>query len=151
MRGRSEMKINFTKEEYRKLLDIIYAGIMVINGNKAPEDYLEEYEDMEQYIYSFASHYGHGNLVDYDPKYKRYFTTPEFDKERIEDLIQEYDDIIFWSMLAFNLAKRDVYRDLEGKKIDRETILKGIIEKEAEYRDEFYENGLENLIFKNLK
>src|SRR5690554_5204935 len=100
------MKINFTKEEYRKLLDIVYAGIMVINGNRAPEDYLEEYEDMEQYIYSFARDYGLKNLVDYDPKYKRYFTTPEFDKERIEDLIQEYDDIIFWSMLAFNLAKR---------------------------------------------
>lgn len=145
------MNINFTKEEYRNLLDIIYAGIMVINGNRVPEDYIEEYEKIEQYVYSFARDYSLENLVGYDSKYKRYFTTPEFDEDRIEDLVVEYDDIIFWNMLAFNLAKRDVYRELDGKKLDRETILKRILEKEAEYSDEFYENGLENLKLNKLK
>lgn len=145
-----EMKINLTKEEYRKLLDIVYAGVMVINGNRVPKDYLEEYEQIEQYIYSFARDFGLENLVGYDSKYKRYFTTPEFDEDKIEDLVVEYDDIIFWSMLAFNLAKRDVYRELDGKKVDRETILKSILKKEAEYSDEFYQNSLENLELNKL-
>ena len=147
-KGGVRLRNHFTKEEYRRLLEIICAGMMVINGNRAPEDHLEEYEEIEQYIYSLAKDYDFENLVDYDEKYKRYFTTPEFDNGKIKDLVAEYDDVIFWSMLAFNLAKRDTYKELEGKKADRKTIITSIFKKEAEYSNEFYENGLENVKFK---
>ena len=40
------MKINFTKKQFRTLIDLIYAGELVINGHRLPDDIEEEFFDL---------------------------------------------------------------------------------------------------------
>ena len=48
------MKINFTKKQYRRLIDSVFLGDMVINGIRIQEEQIKEYEELRKYIYSFS-------------------------------------------------------------------------------------------------
>lgn len=139
------MEMRFTETQYRRLLDVVYTGIMVINGDKIPQEQLQEYGEVEQYIYSMAKEYGFEDLVGYDEDNQRYYTTKDFDRTEIGTLIDQYHDTIFWGALALNLAKRDALVLLEKKEIGKEEVLGHILEMEAAYSREFLENGLQNL------
>jgi hypothetical protein len=62
------------------LIDIDHAGNTMINGIRNRDELIKEYEELEQYIFSFAKDFV------------------------LEDLI-EYDDYVFWQELAGNLAR----------------------------------------------
>ncbi|WP_213819002.1 IS1096 element passenger TnpR family protein [Garciella nitratireducens] len=146
-RGGSAMEIKFTKEQYRKLLDIVYAGITVINGNREIDQHLEEYEKIVQYLYSFASQYGFDSLVYYNKDHKKYFTTQKFE-ENIEKLMEEFEEKNFLETLSLKLAQRDIADEIEGQvQIDKELVLQRLIERQARYKEEFQENGLQHLRF----
>src|SRR5690554_4858410 len=145
------VEMKFTEAQYRRLLDIVYAGIMVINGDRFPLEQLQEYEEVEQYIYSKAKEFGLEDLVRYDEENNRFYTTKDFDRSEIGELINQYHDTIFWSALALNLAKRDALVLLEKKEIKKEDVLSYILEREAAYSRELLENGLENLCLNNPK
>jgi len=51
------MKINFTKKQYRSLIDLIHLGDMVVSGIRT-DDTVEEYEELREYIYSFSKQMG---------------------------------------------------------------------------------------------
>ena len=91
------MKINFTKKQFRTLIDLIYAGELVINGHRLRDDIDEEFDDLQQYIYSFAKQMGYEDLIEYNKKYNQYHETRKYDESRIHDFIEESEDEIFWS------------------------------------------------------
>lgn len=134
------MKINFTKKQYRLLLDIVFAGDNIINGFKIPSEHIEEYEKLQQHIYSFAKDFGLENLIEYDSEYDMFFETREFEDSEINEIIDQYDNDVFWDELAFRLAKRDVRK---GKNIDES--FKKLLDIEEKYSEEFYKNGLKNV------
>ena len=41
------MKINFTKKEFRTLIDLIFAGQYLINSHRLQDENLEEYNELE--------------------------------------------------------------------------------------------------------
>lgn len=45
------MKIECTKEEFKVLLDMVYAGNILINSMRSQEEKIEEYANMEQFFY----------------------------------------------------------------------------------------------------
>ena len=141
------MDINFTKEQYRKLLDMIYAGITVINGNREIDHYLEEYEEIVQYIYSFAKEYGLDALIYYNKDHKKYFTTKEFEKD-IGKLMDQFEEKNFLDTLSLKLAQRDTADEIEGQQhVDKDIVLQKLIERQARYKEEFQQNGLRHLKF----
>lgn len=140
------MKINFTKKQFRLLLDIVYAADMVINGCRLPDEEIKKYKDIQQYIYSFAKDFGYDNLIEYSRKYDMFFETKELDESPINDLIDEYDNNMFWTLLASNLAERDIAKKLEGQEDVAHMEALGMVwGREEEYNDEFYKNGLDNV------
>ena len=140
------MKINFTKKQFRILLDLIYAGDYMINGIRVGDEIIKEYEDIQQYVSSFAKAFGYEDLVEFDKEYNMYFETRKYEESGIHDLISEYDTEVFWDELSLNLAKRDVVRDnKEIDKMSQEERMSLIWEREEDYNEEFYENGLSNV------
>lgn len=140
------MKINFTKKQFRTLLDLVYVADFMVNGIRLPDESIKEYEELVQYIYSFAKEMGCESLIEYSKEYNEYHETREFDDDSVNQLIEEYDAHVFWEELVYRLAKRDMEKDIaEIKDVDRDEFVRMLWAKEGIYEDEFYENGLDNV------
>jgi len=108
------MEIKLTKEQYENLLKIVYLGNWMINairsGNEEDEQ-IEKYNEIEQYIFSFAKDAGLEKYIEFDEKYNQFFPTVDLEQdEEIERYLQDYNDEIFWDELADRLGTRDFIR-----------------------------------------
>ncbi|NLB54671.1 MAG: hypothetical protein GX811_02700 [Lentisphaerae bacterium] len=141
------MKINFTKREYKVLLEMMYLADWMIHAHE-PDRRKDSYRELEQKILSLASEFGYDDLVEYHEDFNEYFHTREFEDDTIRDRIEDYDDATFWDELAYKLAERDVYRkhtEEELARMTREDRALLFFEKERSYTDEFITNGLERI------
>lgn len=140
------MKINFTKKQFRTLLDMVYIADFTINGIRLPDEEIKEYRELAQYIYSFAKDMACENLVEFDREYKQYFETRELEDGPVGEFIEEYDSYVFWEELVSRLAKRDVEKSIsKSRDIGNDEFLNLLWAKEEVYNDEFHKNGLDNL------
>lgn len=105
------MKINFTKKQFDALMKMIYVGNWTINGvrsGREGDEHLEEYDDLQNYICSFAKEFGLEKFVDeIDDKF---YPSRELEDGEARELIDHYDEDIFWTEIADRLAMRDFYR-----------------------------------------
>jgi len=70
------MEINFTKNQFQTLLQLLYLGEWVANSYKIKEDKLyKESDSLEQHIFSFAAQFGLENLIEYDHSLKKFVPT----------------------------------------------------------------------------
>ena len=104
------MKINFTKKQYRRLIDSVFLGDMVINGIRIQEEQIKEYEELRKYIYSFSKEMGCEDIIQFDKNDKEYYETRNNEDGGILDFLSDYDYEIFWDNIVRRLAKRDVAR-----------------------------------------
>jgi hypothetical protein len=144
------MNVNFSKEQFLNLLKIVYLGNWMANAihNNSKEDpHNKDFEEIENYIYSFAKEFGFEKYFEYDPKLKRYFPTNEFDV-LVQEYIDEYDDHAFWDELFYRMSDRDFNRAYSNKKISEMEQLERF-EKEEPFRNkwdkEINEHGIERL------
>lgn len=140
------MKIEFTDKQYKLLMDLVYAGNILINGFKEDKEISKAYEDLEYYIYSFAKEYASEDYVEYDKEFKEYSPTQKFD-EHMREKIYEYDNYVFWSKLPTEMARRDAARQFK-EDINEENFkefLKLACKLEQKYEKELEENGLEHV------
>jgi len=138
------MKINFTKKQYKQLLDLVYLGEWTANASRNKDERIQEYEEIMQYVLSFAKNFGYDDIVDYDKSMDSYFPNREHEEE-MDIHIDHNENVAFWHQLSRRLANRDVEK--EGIQ-DPEERLKRVFELEAKYEDEFVENGIENISIK---
>ncbi|WP_372756271.1 hypothetical protein [Mariniflexile sp.] len=76
------MKIEFTKEEYKTLLTIVYCGECMLNSHKIKDDSLsKKTESLEQNIFSFAKDAGLEKWIEFDTEMKKYFPTADMEDE----------------------------------------------------------------------
>lgn len=144
------MKINFTKKEFRQLLDLVYIANWVMNARKIEKDAgTEKYEELVQKVYSFAKDFKYESLIEYNKQLEGFFPTNRFEMdEDVHHYIDEYDDECFWESLCQELGKRDFLEEVgreEAEKmdsIDRFTAINQCAEK---YSREFEESGIKNL------
>ena len=150
------MKINITKKQYRLLLDILSIAEWVMDAYKVEEDPKSKpYKEVEQLFLSRAKEFGFDNLVEYDREDDKYYPTREYeDLETDRVFIDEFEDDVFWEELCNRLAKRDLMRTHGVEKVARMEILERLTTQDKiieKYQNEFYENGLENLILASEK
>jgi hypothetical protein len=144
------LKIELSKEQYKTLLQLVFMGDWLANSIRTNEDGNKEFEDLEQYLYSFAGEQGMENLIMYDEKFKKYFSTREFE-ESFETIIDEYDDFTFWQELPGRLAKRDLFREIGPVSHLTDNHRSRMYEIEEKYEIEFEKSGLKNLILQDQK
>jgi len=147
------MKINFTKKEYRLLLDILYLGEWVLTAHDqevVPEK--EKYQDVIQKFYSYAEEMGYGNLIEADKALNKYYETREYeDTSAVNEIIENYNNAEFWEELVPRLAMRDA-EETEGNeainKMSPEERIRLLHPLEKKYHEEFMANDLTNLKIK---
>lgn len=140
------MKVNFTKKQYKTLLDLVYMGEWTVNSSSTYEDRNKASEEMFQYICSFAKAFGYENLVQFDQEFQTYFPTQDYEDE-MHQVIKSNDEIVFWDMLANELAKRDANQE-RNIPFEDDARVKRFFELENRYEEEFIEYGVANLFLK---
>ncbi|MDI9569118.1 MAG: hypothetical protein QM278_00060 [Pseudomonadota bacterium] len=150
------MKIELTKEEYRDLIDMLYIADWIIYSHRSVDiQELLRYQQLRYKIYAFAEKAGLGNLIEYDAEMKYYIETPEFEEESdCHDIIEDYDNSVFWDRFVEMLCQRDIHREFgpkePKKKKEFEKYCLRFIDIENQYKEEFEKNGLENVMIKGL-
>ena len=148
------MKMDFTKNEYRQLLDMVEIAQWVLNSHRTdPSDEIKEYSEVYQKILSYAKDLGFENLITYDKDLGGYFATAEYEECEHMRYIEEFEDDVFWEALPHRLAVRDLVEQVgeEGyAEMEFEERMSKLVELEAFYYEELEDNGIDNLRFENL-
>lgn len=141
------MKIECTKEEFKTLMDLVYAGNLLINGTRAQVDRIKNYADMEQELYKMAAEFELGDLVEYSEEFGEYMPTHEYEEDEFNDYIDEYDTNVFWEELVMRLARRDAlnYAGDVDQNVTKAALKEMQLGFEEKYQEEVEANGLMNL------
>lgn len=113
------MKINFTKKEYRTLLDIIHIADWVLHAHDTEgRTDTQEYEALFQKLFSLAEEMGYADLIQVSKEDGKFYPTFNFESESVaEDLIQEFENNSFWEELTSRLARRDVLKEKNAESV----------------------------------
>lgn len=132
------MRIELTKEQYIKLIELVYAGQWLINAWRNANEVLEEYEEAEQHLYSFYKRFEAEDCIEYYEEEDRYYPTQEFE-DKILDFADEYNDDNFWDKLAEYMAYKDIIKSKGTSNLENR------LKYEEKYYKEFAENGIDRL------
>ncbi len=145
------MKIEFTQEEYKCLVDMLYVAEWVLNAHRVEDDpRTESYGKLEQKIYSYAKDMGFEDLIEYASDYGTYDPTRKYeDTCPLVEFIDEFENETFWEELVDRLANRDLIRQVGGvenlSKLSFEERIKKTLPLEQKYSSEFEERGLDGV------
>jgi len=139
-------KLELTDAQFKALLQLVYLGNFMANATR--DETIEEYDAVEQYIYTQAEKFGCGEFVDVHDAVDGVYPTRNFE-EMMDVFVEKYDSDLFWDELIHRLTERD----LIAKYGEPEVLKMGIVdrlEKEREftktYDREFDENGIVHLV-----
>lgn len=141
------MEIKCTKEEFKTLLDLVYAGNLVINGMKEKAQQSMPHYKMEQKFFEMAKDYGYEALVAYDEDYEEYIPSHTYEKDEMNDAIDAYEDRVFWEELVVRMARRHALNELGDEQPDMTSaeLRARQMALEEYYEDQFIESGLYHL------
>lgn len=131
------MNIELTLKEFRRLLDMVYIGNWVLNSTRG-EDRFEDYDNIQEKMFAYCAKNGMKDL--YQTWYGHVFPSKAFEEGGIHEAIADYEDAVFFDILAEELARRDMH--LEDTDPDDFTELTNRMD---EYISEFEKNGIDNL------
>lgn len=143
------MKIEFTKEQFEKLIVLSLTGNIVANSFREDEPIIE-YDEITEYLLSCAKEFGLSDMVDYDKENNEYFPSDET-QEQVVELLEVYDSNVFVDDLINSLTYRDMANKYGEDKIEAMSEDEFVAKKEPifkKYSDEIDENGVENLYIK---
>lgn len=141
------MKINFTKQQFKTLMEMIYVANWMINAHRVPSEEngrIDKYDEFEKYIYSFAKECDLDELV--DEENGEYYPSLTLEEDRMEGIIEEYDEETFWEDLMYRMAERDFHRNYSQKEIVKMEPMERIKKDHPfleKYGNEIHEHGIE--------
>lgn len=130
--------LDLTRKQFRRLLDMAYIGNWILNSTRE-EDRIPDYDEVESLLFGKClSQPGMSALVEFLEG--EIIPSQAFCDGGIHEAIMDYEDTVFFEILAEELARRDM--DFEPIDSSNYTELTSRIE---EYIEEFEENGVENI------
>ncbi len=131
------MKLELTKKQYRRLLDLVYIGNWVLNSTRG-EDRIPDYDEVESLVFGKAA--GEGMGVVAEVYQGEIIPSRAFAEGGIHEAIMDYEDNVFFEILAEDLARRD----MDDVPIDDSNYAELASRIDA-YIDEFEEHGTDNI------
>ena len=132
------MKIELTEQQYRYLLDLVYIGNWVINSTRE-NDRIREYDEVESLLFGRAALEGMPQLAElYQGEI---IPSRAFVEGGIHEAIVEYENNVFFEILAEDLARRD----MDDAPIDESNYAELTSRIDA-YIAEFEEHGTDNIL-----
>jgi hypothetical protein len=140
------VKVEFSPDQFKSLMELVYLGEWMANAIRLPDEHVEQFEEVQQYVFSLAGRFGLGGAVEFDERLGAFVPTNEFE-EAMDGYIVEYDNETFWEELVHRLADRDLFYEY-GEAVGAMTIEQQIEKREPlveRYEREFEEHGVERL------
>ncbi|MCD7846387.1 MAG: hypothetical protein LUG57_11190 [Oscillospiraceae bacterium] len=132
------MTIELTDKEFRRLLDMVYVGNWVLNSARG-EDRFEDYDLLQEKLFALCPSRGMKTLA--ETWQGHVFPSRAYEEGGIHEAIADYEDAVFFDILAEELARRD----MEGEGADPGNDSE-LLDRMEEYYSEFEQHGLDNLI-----
>ena len=127
------MTIDLTEKEFRRLLDLVYIGNWILNSTRG-DDRFEDYDLVQEKLFSLCTQ----SMPSLIQRWQGHiFPSRAYEDGGIHEAIADYEDAVFFDILAEELARRDL--GLVDSDPEDFTELNARME---EYLDEFDKNGL---------
>ena len=131
------MNIELTTKEFRRLLDLVYIGNWILNSTRG-DDRFADYDHVESKLFSLCRKNGMNALVE------RWegadIPSQAFSDGGIHEAIMDYEDTVFFEILAEELARRDMgYVEVSSSNYDE------LVSRMDDYIAEFEAHGTDNL------
>ena len=129
--------IDLTDKEFRRLLDLVYIGNWVLNSTRL-NDRFEDYDIVQEKLFSLCA--GNGMQALIQRWHGHIFPSKAYEDGGIHEAIADYEDAVFYNILAEELARRDLgLEESDPENFDELT------ERMESYLDEFEKNGLDTV------
>ena len=131
------MKLELTRKQYRRLLDLVYIGNWVLNSTRG-EDRIPDYDEVESLLFAKAAEEGMPILAEvYNGEV---IPSRAFAEGGIHEAIMDYENNVFFDILAEELARRD----MNDVPID-ESNYDELADRIEAYISEFEEHGTDRI------
>ena len=132
------MNVELSKKEFRRMLDLVYIGNWVLNSTRG-DDRISDYDQVESKLFGLCRQTGMEALVE---RWKdEDVPSRAFADGGIHEAIMDYEDTVFFEILAEELARRDMdYQPVSRENYDE------LVSRMDEYIAEFEANGTDNLV-----
>jgi len=132
------MNLELRKKEFRRLLDLVYIGNWILNSTRG-NDRFADYDQLESKLFARCREVGMDTLVE---KWQgEDVPSRAFADGGIHEAIMDYEDTVFFEILAEELARRD----MDYQPVSRENY-EELISRMDDYIAEFEANGTDNLV-----
>ncbi|MCL2401669.1 MAG: hypothetical protein FWC90_03390 [Oscillospiraceae bacterium] len=129
------MKIELSELQFRRLLDMAYIGNWILNSTRGA-DRFTDYDEVENRLFEYCKTCGMDTLVDKADG----GSSTAFENGGIHEAIADYEDSVFFEILAEELARRD----MDFEPISSENLHE-LTDRIDEYIEEFEQNGIDNI------
>ena len=131
------MELELTQKQFRRLLDMVYIGNWILNSTRG-EDRFKDYDEVESLLFTKAVQAGMPTLAEvYEGEI---IPSRAFAEGGIHEAIMEYENNVFFEILAEDLARRD----MDDVPID-ETNFDELAQRMEAYITEFEAHGTDNI------
>ena len=132
------MNIELSKKQFRRLLDLVYIGNWILNSTRGDQRF-RDYDEVESLLFSRAILEGMSSLGEL---YQGEIVPSQaFVEGGIHEAILEYENNVFFEILAEDLARRD----MDDAPIDESNYAELASRIDA-YINEFEEHGTDNIL-----
>lgn len=131
------MQLELSKKEFRRLLDMAYIGNWVLNATRG-EDRFRDYDVVESLLFEKARQEGMEILA--ETYQGETIPSKAFVEGGIHEAIMEYENNVFFDILAEDLARRD----MNDVPIDASNYAE-LTQRIEAYINEFEANGTDNI------
>ena len=132
------MKLELTTKQFRRLLDMAYIGNWILNSTRG-DDRFRDYDEVESLLFAKARAEGMPTLA--EDWQGEVVPSRAFAEGGIHEAIMEYENNVFFDILAEDLARRD----MDDAPID-ESNYDELASRIDAYIAEFEEHGTDNIL-----
>ena len=131
------MNIELTDKEFRRLLDLVYIGNWILNSTRE-KDRFEDYDILQEKLFALCAKNGMNALIS---RWQGHiFPSSAYENGGIHEAIADYEDAVFFDILAEELARRD----MSAEQISQDDA-EELNARMEEYFAEFEKHGIENV------
>lgn len=132
------MKLELTTKQFRRLLDMAYIGNWILNSTRG-DDRFKDYDEVESLLFAKARAEGMPSLA--EDWQGEVVPSRAFAEGGIHEAIIEYENNVFFDILAEDLARRD----MDDAPID-ESNYDELASRIDAYIAEFEAHGTDNIL-----
>ena len=133
----NESRTLLSKKEFRRLLDLVYIGNWILNSTRG-DDRIADYDQVESKLFALCRENGMPSLV--ERLNGEDVPSRAFSDGGIHEAIADYEDTVFYEILAEELARRDMdYQPVSNENYD------ALVSRMDDYIAEFEAHGTDNI------